>query len=256
MYTHLISFGLKVQVQRGRNNNSYKQAGIVSYPPGTAMAQTEKDLRREANITSYTIMGIGGAIGIAGALYDVFSGNIKKVDKAEIVIPMQMTPEAIAAQEAQRKKEIETIKANEEKERLAAEEKRKEEEERAAALAKITSQFIRYHGEDEFSTTFSNLSNPYAFEKEHGYYLEHVIPSTWVDNKTYIGHCMQVSLFGDKKSSPICIDIGEFKPSDISKNTVMGTDFGQILIVKPDGVYGVFPKFKLVYILVKSGIYI
>jgi tetratricopeptide (TPR) repeat protein len=123
-------------------------------------------------------------------------------------------------------------------------------------------QFANYHGEDEFSTTFNNLSNPYAFEKKDGYYLTHVIPTAWIDEKTYRAYSISVGIFtGDQKSPYFYIDIGDYKPSDISKNTLMGTDFGQVLILQPidvvtDMLGNNYPKFKLVYILTKSGVYI
>lgn len=139
-------------------------------------------------------------------------------------------------------REIEAKKAKAEQERLAAEEKRRAEEEKAAKVAK-------YHGKNEFSKTFANLSNPYSFEENDEYYLGHVIPARWLNNRTYMAYCLMVSLFGDQESPFFYIDIGNFKPSDISKNTIMGTDFGQALVVKSDGVFGSSPKFKLVRIL-------
>ncbi len=103
--------------------------------------------------------------------------------------------------------------------------------------------------EKDSNKNFENLSNPYNFDKNNGYYFTKVIPTIWLDEKTVQVYSLQVGFFtGDKRSSYFYIDIGKFKPSDISKNTVMGTDFGQSYILKYDGVYGTSPKFKLLYI--------
>jgi len=103
--------------------------------------------------------------------------------------------------------------------------------------------------EKDKNKNFENLSNPYNFDKNNGYYFTKVIPTIWLDEKTVQVYSLQVGFFtGDKRSSYFYIDIGKFKPSDISKNTVMGVDFGQSYILKYDGVYGTSPKFKLLYI--------
>jgi hypothetical protein len=142
------------------------------------------------------------------------------------------------------------------KKEAEAEERRKQEEEVRATVTKITSQFANYHGRKEYGETFANLSNPYYFEENDGYYLESVIPLNWIDNKTVQVNCSYFQMFvGTKESTFFYIDIGDFKPSDISKNTVLGSDLGQVMIVKPDGVMTMRPKFKLIHIVVKSGMY-
>lgn len=120
--------------------------------------------------------------------------------------------------------------------------------EKEEQFKKVISKFSKYHGDEKFSSSFDNLSNPYYYEKNDGYYFSNVVPTIWLDDKTYQAYCIKVSPFGDKRSSYFYVNIGNYKPSDISKNTIMGTDFGQNLILRPDGVYGVSPKFKLEYI--------
>ena len=86
------------------------------------------EYRKTTNILSYAIMGAGGGAGLIGALYDVLSGNTYGFDESKIEIPLKMTTEAIAAQEAQARAEAQ--------QREEAEAKRKAEAEaKAAALA-------------------------------------------------------------------------------------------------------------------------
>jgi hypothetical protein len=85
-----------------------------------------------------SLYGYGlAAIGLVGALYDVFSGSLTTLKQPRVAVTLKMTPEALAAQEAQQKADTEKLARDMEEQRLAAEEREKAAEAQKKAKAEI-----------------------------------------------------------------------------------------------------------------------
>jgi hypothetical protein len=65
------------------------------------------------------------AIGLIGALYDIFTGSVTTIKQPQVTMTLKMTPEALAAQEEQRKAEAEKRAQMEEERKLAEEARQK-----------------------------------------------------------------------------------------------------------------------------------
>lgn len=108
--------------------------------------------------------------------------------------------------------------------------------------------FTHYYDESNLKKTFDDLNNPYAFSETACYYLSHVVPILWIDDEIFQAKATFVNIGGDEYSPLFYINLGKYKASEISNNSVLGTDFGQNYILTSKGEYLNAPLFELIHI--------
>jgi hypothetical protein len=139
--------------------NIYNPANPPVTAPEIQKLNRYREEEKKKEIASYSIMGIGGAIGVIGALYDIFSGNINNVEQKEYFVSMQMTPEArlLVEKEKLRVEAEEAEKAEKQRQtELVIQERQQAEQNRLAELYRQSGQSL------------GNLKNTtWSYRKQH-----------------------------------------------------------------------------------------